>query len=123
MLLVFIAMLSVLSEIIVVMILILIGLIFLALHFSIRGYSGNNLYTTLLLSFLIPGLGIAYIGRPLMGLAWYIIQFISVFVAHLVSQSADIEEKYLGLIIILPFFVQLYITGFEFKKRYGDVDW
>lgn len=120
MLLVFIAMVS---EILLIVILIIIGLIFGALYLSKGSYSGQNPHIALLFSFLISGAGLAYLGLPLKGLLWYLIQLISVIIAHMISQSVNIQEKYLGLIIMLPFLVQLYVTGIEFKKKYGDIKW
>lgn len=121
MLLIFVAMLS---EILLIVLLIIIGVLFVALYLSKkRSYCGNNPYIALLLSFLISGVGLAYLGLPLKGLIWYLIQIISVLIALMVSQSVNIQEKYLGLIIMLPFFVQLYVTGIEFKKKHGDITW
>jgi hypothetical protein len=120
MLLVFIAMLS---EILLIVLLVIIGLIFVALSLSKGYYSGQNPYIALLFSFLISGAGLAYLGLPLKALLWYLVQLSSVFIAHIISQSINIQEKYLGLIIVLPFFVQLYVTGIEFKKKHGDITW
>lgn len=120
MLLVFIAMVS---EILLIVLLIIIGLIFGSLYLSRGSYSGQNPYIALLFSFLISGAGLAYLGLPLKGLLWYLVQLISVLIAHIISQSINIQEKYLGLIIMLPFFLQLFVTGIEFKKKHGDVGW
>ena len=104
-----------------IVILVVTGLLLLYSHFSKKFYSGRNLYIAILSSFLIPGTGLLYIGLPLKGLSWYLIQLISVLIADVVFQSANIQERYLGLIIMLPFFVQLYVTGIEYKKKYGDI--
>jgi len=120
MLLLFVGMLS---KIVLFMLLIGTGGLFVVLHISKKHYNGNNAYIALLLSFLIPGAGLAYLGLPIKGLIWYLIQILSVFVAHIVFKLVHVEGKYLGLIIMLPFFVQLYITGIEYKKKYGDITW
>ncbi len=112
-----------LPEIIVISSVMLIALIYAALHFSKKGYGGSNPYLSFLLSFLISGMGIAYIGFPIKGLIWYLIQLIAVFIAHMISQRITIEEKYLGLIIMLPFFVQLFVTAIELNKKRDDVNW
>ncbi len=88
---------------------------FSVLYFGKGVYEGTNPYMALLLSFLVPGAGLAYLRLPLKGLAWYLIQIASVPVGLVISQSVNIQEKCQGLIIMLPFFVQLYITGIEYN--------
>src|SRR4030042_3727861 len=108
-----------LSKVILIVILIVTGLLLLYSHFTKKIYSGRNLYIALLLSFLIPGTGLFYIGKPLNGFLWFLIQIISVPIALLVNDLIMVESKLLGLIIMLPFFVQLYVTSIEYKKKYG----
>jgi hypothetical protein len=110
-----------LSEVFLIVILIIIGLLLLYSHFVKKFYSGRNLYTALLLAFLIPGTGLFYIGKPLNGFLWFFIQIISVTIAFLVDYLIAVQPKYLGLIIMLPFFIQLYATGIEYKNKYGDI--
>ncbi len=118
MLLIFIAMLPISLT---VAIFLLVGLPFLVLHIKKALFKEINFYISVFLSFLVPGLGIAYIGFPLKGFGWYMTQFLFVAIAFIVSQLINISDKYLGMIIMIPFFIQLYVTGIEYKNKFGDI--
>lgn len=120
MLWVFIAMLP---EIIAFVILIMIALIFIFFRFKKISYCGSNPYIALLLSFLISGAGLVYLGLPQKGLLWYLLHLGAILIAPLISHAVNVEDKYLGWIIMLPFLVQLYVTGIEYKKKHGDITW
>jgi len=98
--------------------------LFLAIMLIIACYkikvSGKDFYLTLLLSFVFPGAGLFYIGSAIRCLVWYSIQVTSFAVVLLLSHYG-IQSKYMGLIIIGPFIIQLIDTCSEYKGRYGDI--
>jgi len=81
-----------------------------------------NFYTAILLAFLMAGAGIAYLGEFKKGRRWFLVQCIAFIVSSLLPLLMFIESKYLGLIIVAPFVLQLIETAIDYKGKYGDID-
>lgn len=95
------------------------GLLFVVCGLTGKYIVGGNLYIAILASFLIPGLGSAYLGSPTKGLLLYVMQLVSVLVAIVLKKTANIGERWLGLIIVGTFFGQLYLTAVVKRNKEG----
>lgn len=113
MVLVFIAMLPT--------ILLVISLIVTTSLFFMKIMKGKEFNKAILLSFIVPGLGIAYLGAKLKGILWYLVHFVAVVSALLLNHYSEFNDRFLGAVIMLPFFIQMYVTAIDYKKHYGDL--
>lgn len=85
-------------------------------------FVGSDFYTALLYSFLLPGLGLLYLNSAKKAFIWHFAQYIFVIFTLILSFYTNYEYKYYGLIISIPFLVQLFMTCIEYKNEYGDID-
>lgn len=83
---------------------------------------GSDFYVSLLLAFLMSGVGIAYLVERKKGTWWLLIQIIAFVTCGLLPHIIGIESKYLGLIIIAPFIMQLIETVIVYKSKHGDIE-
>lgn len=83
-------------------------------------YNGKDLYLTMLLSFVIPGAGIVYLGSPRKGMFWYLIQVTGLMLSYTLHKY-NVEGRSVGLMIMIPFILQLLATGLEYNSKYGGL--
>lgn len=81
-----------LPEIAALIIFAVIGLAFILSCISKRAYAGRDPYIALLLSFLISGAGLAYLGLPFKGLIWHSVNCGMLVITPLLSQTVSIED-------------------------------
>ena len=113
MVLVFIAMLPT--------ILLVISLIVTTSLFFMKIMKGKEFNKAVLLSFLVPGLGITYLGAKLKGILWYLVHFVALVITLLLNHYFKFNDRFLGGIIVVPFFIQMYVTAVDYKNLYGDL--
>lgn len=101
----------------------LLSLIIYWLLISRLNISSNiDFYFTILLSFLIAGAGLAYLGNKRKSLLWFVLQLSTFIIAWVLPVAIQINSKYLGLIIFTPFLIQLIETVVEYKSKHGDIE-
>lgn len=96
----------------------LLPIVFLLYHFGkLKGGSDINL--TVLLSFLVPGLGVAYTGNPLKGLSLHAFQWITIFISFYLGDLPPLDIKLIKYLFGIYFCGQFIFTGFDYKKKFG----
>jgi len=99
-----------------------LGLLPLTFLFYLSGrlQGGRDLGLTLLFSFLVPGLGVAYTGNPMKGLVLHAFQWVSIFISFYLGEIPPFDVKLIKFLFGVYFWGQLIYTGFDFKKKFGD---
>jgi hypothetical protein len=82
---------------------------------------GDELPRALLFAFLVPGLGLTYLGSSFEGRAWYCGQFLAICSVSIVENFVSPESPVPGAIMVVPWAVQLWITAEEYIRQYGEV--
>lgn len=81
-------------------------------------FSGEDLHLTVLLAFVLPGLGFVYLGVAQKALFWYLIQIIGATSSYTLHRF-NVDDKSVGLCLMIPFICQLFATGLEYNRKYG----
>jgi len=98
----------------------LFPLIFL-LYFFGKLQAGKDFGWTLLFSFLVPGLGVAYTGNPIKGLVLHLLQWVSCFISVYLGEIPPFDVKIIKFLFGIYFVGQLFFTVFDYKRKYGDI--
>jgi hypothetical protein len=98
----------------------LLPLIFL-LYFFGKLQGGKDFGLTALFSFLVPGLGVAYTGNPIKGLALHLLQWVSCFISLHLGDIPPFDVKIIKFLFGIYFVGQLFFTVFDYKRKYGDI--
>jgi hypothetical protein len=98
----------------------LLPLTFLLYHFGKLKY-GQDVNLTLLFSFLVPGLGVAYTGDPIKGLSLFALQWISIYISFYIGEIPPFDVKLIKYLFGIYFWGQFIFTGFDYKKKFGSL--
>lgn len=100
-----------------------LGLLPLIFLFYVSGklQAGKDFGLTLLFSFLVPGLGVAYTGNPIKGLILHLLQYALCFISVYLSEIPPFDVKIIKFLFGIYFVGQLFFTVFDYKRKYGDI--
>lgn len=81
-------------------------------------FSGKDLHLTVLLAFVMPGSGLVYLGEAQKALFWYLIQIVGATSSYTLHRF-NVDDKSVGLCLMIPFICQFFATGLEYNRKYG----
>ena len=81
---------------------------------------GRDLGLTVLFSFLVPGLGVAYTGSPIKALILHALQWVSILISFYLGEVPPFDVKLIKYLFGIYFWGQFIFTGFDYKRKFGD---